>query len=118
VGGLARSRALAEVAHARAGDATPPELALAWLLGLSPDLVAIPGARRPETARSVARAATLTLDPADRQVLARAYGAPRTARRERPRGTEGEDAVLVMGIPGAGKSRVAQALVARGYVAF
>ena len=37
--------------------ATPAEVALAWLLGLSPAVVAIPGARRPETARSAAAAA-------------------------------------------------------------
>ena len=43
--------------------ATPAEVALAWLLGLDPKLVAILGARRPETARSAARAATLAIGP-------------------------------------------------------
>ena len=51
-GGLARRPELDEVAHAC--GATPAEVALAWLLGLSPGVVAIPGARRPETARSAA----------------------------------------------------------------
>ena len=62
-GGLARRQPLAEVAAAR--EATPAEVALAWLLQLSPGLVVIPGARRPETARSAAGAATLSSTPAN-----------------------------------------------------
>ena len=86
------------------------EVALAWLLELSPAVVAIPGARHPETARSAARAARLRLDARDRDAL----GLSRPKRGVRPRGDG--DAVLVMGIPGAGKSRVAEEYVARGYV--
>jgi aryl-alcohol dehydrogenase-like predicted oxidoreductase len=112
--GLARHQELADVAEAR--GATPAEVALAWLLDLSPAVVAIPGARRPETARSAARAATLGLDAGDRAVLARAFGGPRPARVERPRTQKDADVVLVMGIPGAGKSRVAEEYVARGYL--
>src|SRR5207244_11274064 len=58
-GRLDRQPALLEIATAAGGS--PAEVALAWLLGLSPMVVAIPGARRPETARSAARAATLEL---------------------------------------------------------
>ncbi|HEU6445426.1 MAG TPA: aldo/keto reductase [Gaiellaceae bacterium] len=112
-GGLARHQALAEVANAR--GATPAEVALAWLLGLSPSVVAIPGARRPETARSAARAARLELAPDDRAALARAFGGPRPVRRRR-RTPDDAEVVVVMGIPGAGKSRVAEEYVARGYV--
>ena len=86
------------------------EAALAWLLELSPAVVAIPGARRPETARSAARAARLRLDASDRAAL----GLSTPTRRSRPRGDG--DVVVVMGIPGAGKSRVAEQYVARGYV--
>jgi aryl-alcohol dehydrogenase-like predicted oxidoreductase len=86
------------------------EAALAWLLELSPAVVAIPGARRPETARSAARAARLRLDASDRAAL----GLSKPKRRSRPRGDG--DVVVVMGIPGAGKSRVAEQYVARGYV--
>jgi aryl-alcohol dehydrogenase-like predicted oxidoreductase/predicted kinase len=113
-GGLARREALAEIADVR--GATPAEVALAWLLELSPGVIAIPGARRPETARSAARAARLRLDEGDRAVLARAFGAPRPARLERPRPADDAEIVLVMGIPGAGKSRVAEEYVGRGYL--
>jgi aryl-alcohol dehydrogenase-like predicted oxidoreductase/adenylate kinase family enzyme len=109
-GGLARSVALAAVAHAR--DALPGEVALAWLLDLSPNIVAIPGARRPETARSAARAALLELDETDRETLAQAFGRSRPAHRPAGDG----DVVLVMGIPGAGKTRIAEEHVTRGYV--
>jgi aryl-alcohol dehydrogenase-like predicted oxidoreductase len=112
-GRLARHEELAEVAKAR--GATAAEVALAWLLELSSAVVAIPGARRPETARSAARAATLRLDAGDRAVLAHAFGGPRPARLERRRRRDDADVVLVMGIPGAGKSLVAEEYVARGY---
>ena len=111
---LGRHDALVEVADSR--DATPWEVALAWLLELSPAVVAIPGARRPETARSGARAATLHLEAADQALLARAFGEPRPARRKRRRPADDAEVVLVMGIPGAGKSLIADEYVARGYL--
>ncbi len=86
------------------------EAALAWLLELSPAVVAIPGARRPETARSAARAAKLRLKAGDRAAL----GKTRPTRRAKTLADDG-DVVLVMGIPGAGKSRVAEDYVTRGY---
>ena len=114
-GRLARHQALAEIAAAR--GATPAEVALAWLLELSPTVVAIPGARRPETARSAARAATLDLDADDRAVLSRAFGKPAAPpARPQPRADGDGEVVLVMGIPGAGKSRIAEKYVARGYL--
>jgi aryl-alcohol dehydrogenase-like predicted oxidoreductase len=112
-GGLARRGALAEVA--RAHGTTEAEVALAWLLGLAPVVVAIPGARRPETARSAARAATLELGTDDRAALERELGGRRTSSRARGRSASGGEVVLVMGIPGAGKSRVAEEYVARGH---
>ena len=110
-GRLARNEALVEVAAAH--GATPHEAALAWLLALSPAVVPIPGARRPETARSAARAAGLVLEAGELAALDRAFGVsappPRRARTD-------ADVVLVMGIPGAGKSRVAERYVARDYL--
>jgi aryl-alcohol dehydrogenase-like predicted oxidoreductase len=102
---------IAVIAHSplggprRARRTEPPqaELALARLLALSAVVVPIPGARRPETARSAARAAAIEVE---REPIAR-------TRRQRLR--EGE-VVLVMGIPGAGKSRAAEKLRAREYV--
>ena len=93
---------------AERGGATPAEVALGWLLALSPAVVAIPGARRPETARSAAHAATLDLDEDDLAALA--PGSRRTTRR-----ASGAQVVLVMGIPGAGKSRLAEGYAARGF---
>jgi aryl-alcohol dehydrogenase-like predicted oxidoreductase len=110
-GGLARHPALTEVAEAR--GATAAEVALAWLLDLSDVVVPIPGARRPETARSAARAAHLVLERAEREALDRAFG--RGARPSRP-ARKDADVVLVMGIPGAGKSRPAGEYAERGYL--
>jgi aryl-alcohol dehydrogenase-like predicted oxidoreductase len=113
-GGLARRQPLADVAQAR--DVTAAEMALAWVLDLSHAVVAIPGARRPETARSAARAAKLELDDHDRAILGRAFGSPRPTRSGPPPPADDSEVVLVMGIPGAGKSRVAEEYAARGYV--
>ena len=111
---LERRQALADVAGAHGVGAA--EVALAWLLDLSPGVVAIPGARRPETARSAASAANLELDDDERAALAGAFGTVRRPRAARPRGADDAEVVLVMGIPGAGKSRVAEDYLARGYL--
>ena len=120
LGGPRRAAGLAGrpllVAIAQRLDAHPEEVALAWLLGLAPGVVAIPGARRPETARSAARAATLALSDEDRARLAVAFGSRRPDRPRPSRIRADTDVVLVMGIPGAGKSRIAAEHVARGYV--
>jgi aryl-alcohol dehydrogenase-like predicted oxidoreductase/predicted kinase len=99
------------------------ELALAWLLELSPNVVAIPGARRPETARSAARAAGLNLTREDLAELERSLDLPaavRTAGASRPapapRRADNAEIVVIMGIPGAGKTRLAQSYVPRGYL--
>ncbi len=112
-GRLERSPVLSEIA--KTCDATPAEVALAWLLGLSPVVVAIPGARRPETARSAARASSLVLDEHAAATAATAFREPARGRPPRRRG-EAAEVVVVMGIPGSGKSRIAEEYAARGYL--
>jgi aryl-alcohol dehydrogenase-like predicted oxidoreductase len=113
LGGPRRARTLGRRAElkelASAHGATPAEIALARLLTLAPNVVPIPGATRPETARSVARAARLTLPGVDAP-------SPRPARRPARDRDRDRDVMLVMGIPGAGKTRVAREYVDRGFV--
>jgi aryl-alcohol dehydrogenase-like predicted oxidoreductase len=80
------------------------ESVLAWLIALAPVVVPIPGARRPETARSAARAARLELGAEKLAELNAAYGVSAPSQR---RVRAGSEVVLIMGIPGAGKSRLA-----------
>jgi aryl-alcohol dehydrogenase-like predicted oxidoreductase/histidinol phosphatase-like enzyme len=99
--------------------ATPAEVVLAWLRGLAEVLVPLPGPTRPESALSLARAQALRLSEEDvaqldhRFPAARLMRVPRAARR--PPDTAPGDVVLVMGLPGAGKSTLAADLVERGY---
>jgi aryl-alcohol dehydrogenase-like predicted oxidoreductase len=131
-GGLARRRPWADVADALGVNAA--EVALAWLLDLAPNVIAIPGARRPETARSAAHAAQLRIGADELAVLGRVVSGPAQSwravtgpaegsradephpRTRRPRSRPGAEVVLVMGIPGAGKSRLAEDYIARGYL--
>ena len=100
---------LGGVRRAAARNAPSADQALAWLLTVSPSIVPIPGARRPKTARSAAHAATLTLT--DDEI---ARFSP--ARRRMPtRGQQQAEVVVVMGIPGAGKSRLAADYTAQGF---
>ena len=78
-GTLARRHELTQIAARH--HATPAQAALAWLLGLSPAVVAIPGARRPESARSAARAAALELGTDEQATLTVAFGAARRHAR-------------------------------------
>ncbi len=110
-------------------DATAAQTALAWLLGLAPadggdPRRAAPGER---ALGGAAAALALALGGDDRAALTAAFGGARPARR--PSGTGAADSlggaadsagsgevVIVMGIPGAGKSRLAADYVRRGYV--
>jgi aryl-alcohol dehydrogenase-like predicted oxidoreductase len=106
-GRLGRRPGLAEIAQEH--GITEAEAALAWVLGLGPHVVAVAGARRPATARSLARAASLRLDANAQERLA-----PTRARTTQATGAG--EVVVVMGIPGAGKSRLAADYVSRGFV--
>jgi aryl-alcohol dehydrogenase-like predicted oxidoreductase/predicted kinase/histidinol phosphatase-like enzyme len=98
-------------------QATPAEVALAWLRSLAEVVVPLPGPTRPETARSLGRVLSLSADDLaildERFPAARVVRVPRSARRP-PETAEG-DVVLVMGLPGAGKSTIAAELVGGGY---
>lgn len=124
---LSRHPALIEVGE-RVG-ATPIEVALAWLGGLHPRLVALPGATRVTTARSAARAAVLILGPADLEILDAAFplvaslregGALTQPPPERATAAEAPaprdvEVVMLVGGPGAGKSTHARELEAAGW---
>lgn len=90
-------------------DATPAEVALAWLRALG--VVPLPGPTRVETARSAARALTLD-DDARRALDARFLGLVAGLGRRAPR-RDGE-VVVVMGMPAAGKSTAIADLCAQG----
>jgi aryl-alcohol dehydrogenase-like predicted oxidoreductase/predicted kinase len=137
LGGARQSRrllsdpVLAEIAALH--HAAPSEIALAWLCELSDSIVPIPGPTRIETLRSAIRAHDVQLTDEDRVRLGATF---RSGQASRVSGTS-EDAhlqggsggasgppavstrsgevVLIMGLPGAGKSTVARDFVAQGY---
>ena len=114
---LARDPVFASLAAQR--GLTAAQVALAWLLDLAPEVVALPGPRGPENARSAAAAAEVSLTLEERARLAVRLPAGARARPRpaapRPAAAEGE-VVLVMGIPGAGKTRATAEWTARGYL--
>jgi histidinol phosphatase-like enzyme len=80
--------------------------------------VPVPGATRVETASSLARALDIELDDEDLTALdacfsGRLLRVPRARRR--PPDDAGGEVVVVMGMPGAGKTAVARQLEAAGY---
>ena len=97
------------------------EIAIAWLRDLSPLVIPVAGATRVDTVKSIARASLITLTDDDRARLDERFAARRVFQpghaNGRPLVAPGRDAeiVLIMGLPGAGKSTAAASLVAKGY---
>jgi len=102
--------------------ATPFEIALAWLTGLSAAIVAIPGATHLETAASIGAIGRIALTPDDRALLderfpaAAAIRQPGAPRRSASAARRDGEIVMIMGLPGAGKSTAAHEFVNNGYV--
>ena len=126
-------------------EVSPFDIALAWLMDLSNVIVPIPGATRVETATALGRLQDLQLTADDRARLndrmpatdvlrrrefaalkgpryidvgetphvARPSNTPNVARAFQARETS--EVVLIMGLPGAGKSEAARRFVANGY---
>src|SRR5262245_30589483 len=125
LGGPSRRRKTASdptlVAIAARHGATPAEIALAWLMDLSDLIVPIPGATRLESVESIARAGRIAFSDADRAALDERFPAAAACRpstnkpKPTPAATRDGDVVVVMGLPAAGKSTLAQSLVADGY---
>jgi aryl-alcohol dehydrogenase-like predicted oxidoreductase len=59
---------------AQAHGVSPQQVALAWLLSLSPTMIPIPGSSRPETITDSLRAAELVLSDAELQAISTAVG--------------------------------------------
>jgi aryl-alcohol dehydrogenase-like predicted oxidoreductase len=113
---LDRDPVLSEVARRHAG-VSGVDVFLAYLLSVRPEIVPVVGARRPETVRRWAAAEELALDEADRVALDARFPVLGELRRPPVRSAARDDAevVILMGVQGAGKSRAAEAFVARGY---
>lgn len=103
--------------------ATAQEVVLAWLRGLSPVVVALPGVGTVGSVQSVVRAAGVELEEGERRELDERWvnvgggGKPRSFTSPSPSTSTstGGEVVIVMGMPGAGKSTVAREL---GHVRF
>ncbi len=99
--------------------ATPAEIALAWLSDFSPHVTPIPGPTKTETARSTGRARAITLSDTDRQRLDERFPAGAILRRGAARPVArrqldtSREVVLIMGLPGAGKSTLAASSLLR-----
>jgi aryl-alcohol dehydrogenase-like predicted oxidoreductase/predicted kinase len=123
LGGTARARkwardgVVAEIAEGK--GATGEEIVLAWLRGLAPVVVPLPGPTRVESVASVVRAASLTLDAGERETLDRKWlRVVGHAPIPHPSSPSPREVVVIMGMQGAGKSTMAQLLVSRRYERF
>lgn len=122
LGGPERARRLArdpELARIAASlQSSPIEVFLAYLLAVRSEIVPIVGARRVETVDSIARAAKLELHADQLAALDARFsslGRTRCPPLAVPVASGDAEVVLVMGVPGSGKSRAAHAYVERGY---
>ncbi|MDP3154597.1 MAG: aldo/keto reductase [Archangium sp.] len=111
---LSRQRWLAE--RAQVDGCTLHEWALAALMAIDPNVVVIPGARRPETVASCRRAVDVKL-PDEAAMVLRRFVRPLTPPPQTPlpQGEGAPEIVLLMGLQGSGKTSRVSESVARGY---
>jgi histidinol-phosphate phosphatase family protein len=127
---LAKNKVLGPLAERH--KTTPHEIALAAVLDAAPHVIPLIGATRMESVRSSVRAVSIALDVSDRTALeikhsfapsdeARAALTPVVAPANLPQLSAGAspgktpEVVVLMGIQGAGKSRLVAEYVAAGY---
>ena len=122
LGGPERARRLARdpelVRIAASMSASPLEVFLAYLLAVNPGIVPVVGARRVETVRSLERAAQVVLAADQLAALDARFaslGRTRQPVTPLPAAAGEREVVLLIGVPGSGKSRAARAYVERGY---
>jgi aryl-alcohol dehydrogenase-like predicted oxidoreductase len=106
----ARLLASSPIANQAARLQAPP-VAVALAALVESGVVALAGARHPEAARQIARGATLRLDDEARAALSD-FASLKKHVAAAP--VDGE-VVMIMGLPGAGKSAAAAPFVERGY---
>jgi aryl-alcohol dehydrogenase-like predicted oxidoreductase len=116
---LAKDPVLAAIATKFVG-VKAVDVFLAYLLTVRPGIIPIVGARRPETIARFGVAAGLELGEEDVAAmdgrfprLGELRGARVVPARDAP--ARGAEVVVLMGVPGAGKSRAARGFVERGY---
>jgi diketogulonate reductase-like aldo/keto reductase/histidinol phosphatase-like enzyme len=113
---LAKNAALSRIAGKH--TASHEEIVLAWLMSFGGATTPIPGATRVEHAASLSRALDIELDEEDRSALDASFSGRllRVSRAQRrPSDDAGGDVVIVMGMPGAGKTDVACSFESDGY---
>ena len=124
LGGVRKQRALERdpilTDLARRHGVTPQDIAIAWLLDLGDVIVPVPGPSRVDTARQIGRAYRVTLGDDDRARLDERIpaGARLRSREAAPpavRPSIAGEIVLIMGLPAAGKSTLAQSFTQQGY---
>jgi aryl-alcohol dehydrogenase-like predicted oxidoreductase/predicted kinase len=120
-GRRSRSRTANHPVLRRIADAhrvSPFDIALAWCHTLSDVIVPLPGVTRIETAIASARAQQIVLTEDERQELEHAFPAARPLREPTeaaPLLRRDAEVIMVMGLPGAGKSTMTERFVADGY---
>jgi pyridoxine 4-dehydrogenase len=103
---------------ARAHGTTPHVIALAALLDVSKGLTVIPGTTKPERLAGFATAPSIRFSDEDRSRLVETFSALGPPMTVAPSGGPRGEVVLLMGLQGAGKSRLVDEYVDNGFVRF